>query len=86
MRHHVRHVLAGKKKKTLQGGSLNQAMIHLKHKEHHIVSFIAGSQRMTLIRLLPLVSAVSENHLQFTRNIETAREQVTVVCLIQSFL
>lgn len=46
MRHHVRHVLAGKKKKTLQGGSLNQAMIHLKHKEHHIVSFIAGSQRM----------------------------------------
>lgn len=61
-------------------------MIHLKHKEHHIVSFIAGSQRMTLIRLLPLVSAVIENHLQFTPNVETAREQVTVVCLIQSFL
>lgn len=84
MRHHVRHVLAGKK--TLQGGRLNHAMIHLKHKEHRIVSFITGSQRMTLIRLLPLVSAVIENHLQFAPNIETAREQVTVVCLIQSFL
>lgn len=61
-------------------------MIHLKHKEHRIVSFITGSQRMTLIRLLRLVSAVIENHLQFTPNIETAREQVTVLCLIQSFL
>lgn len=31
-------------KKTLQGRSLNQAMIHLKHKEHRIVTFITGSQ------------------------------------------
>lgn len=71
--HHIHHVQAGET--ALQEGSVNQAMIHLKHRERQIVSLITACQmeRMTLIRLLLLVSAVIENHLQFAPDIEIAR-------------
>ena len=73
MHHHIHQVQAGKN--ALQAGSVNRAMIHLKHRERQIVSLIAACQteRMTLIRLLRLVSAVIENHLQFAADIEIAR-------------
>lgn len=54
---------------------INQAVIHVKHSDRQIVSFTTACQilRMTLIRLLPLVSTVIENHLQFALDIEIAR-------------
>lgn len=70
MQRHIHHLQAGKN--ALQAGCVNQAMIHLKHRERQIVSLITACQmeRMTLIRLLPLVSTVIENHLQFAPEIE----------------
>lgn len=69
----IHHVQAGKI--ALQAGGVNRAMIHLKHRERQILCLVTACQaeRMTLIRPLPLVSAVIENHLQFAPDIEIAR-------------
>lgn len=73
LHHRIHHVQAGKI--ALQAGGVNRAMIHLKHRKRQILCLVTACQaeRMTLIRPLPLVSAVIENHLQFAPDIEIAR-------------
>lgn len=73
MQHHIHHDQTSEM--SLQAGSVNRAMIHLKHRQRQMVSLIAACQteRITMIRLVSLVSAVIENHLQFAPDIEIAR-------------
>ncbi len=73
--HHINHIQASEN--ALPAESVNQAMIHLKHRGCQIISLITACQmeRITLIRLLPLVSTVIENHLQFAPDIEIAKDK-----------